>query len=634
MIRVFRNFISVVRFTMDASGVTRAMGVSGAAIIIAVLSASPLAAEGDGVTAHGIAMHGDLKYPAGFQNFDYVNPDALKGGSVKLAATGSFDNLNGFIVKGVSAAGVDFIYDTLLSSSADEPFSEYGLLAETVTVPDDRSWIEFNLRPEARWHDGMPVTPEDVIWTFNTLLEKGQPFYRFYYGSVVKVEKTGDRSVKFSFIPGENRELPLIIGQLTVLPKHYWETRAFDKTTLEPPLGSGPYRIKEVDAGRSIVVERVADYWGKDLGVNRGFNNFDTIRYDYYRDTNVMLEAFKAGAFDYRSENSSKAWATEYDIPAVANGFMKKETIEHERSSGMQGFVFNARRDKFKDKRVREALTHAFDFEWSNAHLFYGQYARTRSYFDNSELAATGRPSPEELALLEPYRGRLPNEVFTEEYNPPQSDGSGNIRTNLRTASKLLREAGWEVKDGKRVNTETGETLDFEILLISPLFERIALPFAQNLEKLGVKASIRTVDTAQYVRRMDTYDFDVIVSTFGQSLSPGNEQRSYWGSGVANMEGGRNYIGINDPVVDALIEKVIAAPDRPALVTATRALDRVLQWGQWLVPHWHIKYDRIAFWNKFGRPDVTPVQGNQFLAWWVDPAKEIALKNKQSSSGN
>lgn len=602
-------------------------------VLAGVALTAPASAQDDATPAHGIAMHGDLKYPADFTHFDYVNPDAPKGGHIKLGAMGSFDSLNNFIVKGVSAAGVGFIYDTLLTSSADEPFSEYGLLAETVTVPEDRSWVEFTLRAEARWHDGKPITPDDVIWTFNTLVEKGQPFYRFYYGSVEKVEKTGERSVRFDFAPGENRELPLIIGQITVLPKHYWETREFDKTTLEPPLGSGPYRIKEVDAGRAITVERVADYWGKDLGVNKGQNNFGTIRYDYYRDTNVMLEAFKAGAFDYRSENSSKAWATEYDIPAVDDGFMKKDTIEHQRSSGMQGFAFNTRRARFKDPRVRQALAHAFDFEWSNARLFYGQYARTRSFFDNSELAATGLPSPEELALLEPYRGKIPEDIFTAEYNPPESDGSGNIRKNLRKASKLLRDAGWEVKDGKRVNVETGEVLDFEVLLISPLFERIVLPFAQNLEKLGVKVSVRTVDTAQYVRRLDTYDFDVIVSTFGQSLSPGNEQRSYWGSTSVNMEGGRNYLGISDPVVDELIEKIIAAPDRAALVTATRALDRVLQWGHWLVPHWHIKYDRIAYWNKFGRPDITPVQGNQFMAWWIDDAKAEALKNR-TSSGN
>jgi len=602
-------------------------------VVIAVAS-FPVLAQEKTATTHGIAMHGDLKYAATFRNFDYVDPDAPKGGNVKLAATGTFDSLNSFIVKGSPAAGVGFIYDTLLTSSDDEPFSEYGLLAESITVPDDRAWIEFHLRPEARWHDGVPVTPEDVIWTFNTLLEKGQPFYRFYYGSVASVEKTGERSVKFKFSPGENRELPLIIGQLTVLPKHYWESREFDKTTLEPPLGSGPYRIKEVDPGRAIVVERVADYWGKDLPVKQGFNNFETIRYDYYRDSNVMLEAFKAKAYDYRSENSSKAWATEYDIPAVEDGWLKKETVEHHRSSGMQGFVFNTRQNKFTDKRVRQALAYGFDFEWSNKHLFYGQYARTRSYFDNSELAAIGLPSPEELVLLEPYRGQIPDEVFTAEYNPPQSDGSGNIRKNLRAASKLLRDAGWEIKDGKRTNVATGEILDFEILLISPLFERIVLPFAKNLEKLGVAVTVRTVDTAQYVRRMDTYDFDVIVSTFGQSLSPGNEQRSYWGSAAATMEGGRNYLGISDPVIDKLIEHVIAAPDRKALVTATRALDRVLQWGQWLVPHWHIKYDRIAFWNKFGRPAITPSHGNQFMAWWIDADKEMALENKLSPSGN
>jgi len=602
------------------------------AIGTAFLSA-PTFAQDSGVTSHGIAMHGDLKYPADFAHFDYVNPDAPKGGHIKLGAMGSFDSLNSFIVKGVSAAGVGFIYDTLLTSSADEPFSEYGLLAETVTVPDDRSWVEFSLRPEARWHDGMPITPADVIWTFNTLLEKGQPFYRFYYGSVEKVEQTGDRSVRFIFTPGENRELPLIIGQFTVLPKHYWETREFDKTTLEPPLGSGPYRIKEVDAGRSITVERVEDYWAKDLAVNQGQNNFDTIRYDYYRDSNVMREAFKAAAFDYRSENSSKAWATEYDTPAVLDGRLKKETIEHRRSSGMQGFVFNTRRDVFKDKRVRQALGFAFDFEWSNKNLFYGQYSRTRSYFDNSELAATGLPSTEELALLEPYRGRIPDEVFTSEFHPPKSDGSGNIRKNLRQASKLLRESGWEIKDGKRVNMETGEALEFEVLLVSPLFERIVLPFSKNLEKLGVAVNIRTVDTAQYQRRVDTYDFDMIVGTFGQSLSPGNEQRSFWGSQNVSMEGGRNYMGINDPVIDELIETIIAAPNRDALVTAVRALDRVLQWGHWLIPQFHSKSDRIAYWDKFGRPDIIPTRGNQFMTWWIDNAKAEALRNR-TSSGN
>ncbi|NQV99529.1 MAG: ABC transporter substrate-binding protein [Rhodospirillales bacterium] len=582
--------------------------------------------------AHGVAMHGTLKYPAGFTHFDYVNPDAPKGGMVRLGAQGTFDSFNSFIVKGNPAAGLGFIYDNLMASSADEAFTEYGLLAESVSMPEDRSWVAFTLRKEARWHDGKPVTVEDVIWTFNTLITKGSPFYRFYYGNVSEVVKTGERTVRFNFKPGENRELPLIIGQFTILPKHYWEGREFDKTTLEPPLGSGPYKIEKFEAGRAITFKRVEDWWGKDLAVNKGQYNFDRIRYDYYRDGTIALEAFKAGEFDYRAENSSKSWATAYKIPYVDEGLIKLEEISHDRSSGMQGYVFNTRRSLFKDRAVREALAYAFDFEWSNKNLFYGQYTRTRSYFDNSELAATGLPGPDEMAILEPFRGRIPDEVFTTEYNPPKNETPGKIRANLRTASKILTDAGWVIKDKRRVNAETGQELAFEILLNSPISERIVLPYAKNLERLGVTATVRTIDTSQYQRRMDTHDFDMVIGGFGQSLSPGNEQRDFWGSQAADIEGGRNIIGIKDPVIDELIEKIIAAPDRKQLVTTVKALDRVLQWGHWLVPNFHSTYDRIAYWNKFGRPDITPIQGNQFLAWWVDPAKENLLKSKLSSA--
>ena len=586
----------------------------------------------EGVKSHGLAMHGDLKYPANFKNFSYTNPNAPKGGTVRLNAVGTYDSFNSFIVKGNGAAGVGFIYDNLMHGSADEAFSQYGQLAESVETPPDRSWVAFTLRPEARWHDGKKVTVDDVIWTFNTLVAKGTPFYRFYYGSVASVVKTGPRTVRFNFKSGENRELPLILGQLTVLPKHYWEKRDFTKTTLEPPLGSGPYKIDKFEPGRSVTLKRVKNWWGRDIPVNRGQYNFDTIRYDYYRDSTVALLAFKAGEYDYRTENSSKAWATAYKTPNVEKGFIKKVEINHNRSSGMQAFVFNTRRDMFKDKLVRQALAYAFDFEWSNKNLFYGQYARTRSYFDNSELAATGTPQGDELKLLEKFRGRIPDEVFTQEYNPPKSDGSGNVRENLRVASRLLTKAGWVIKGRKRVHEKTGKPLEFEVLLVSPLFERIVLPFAKNLEKLGVKLNVRTVDPSQYRRRLDTYDFDVIVGGAGQSLSPGNEQRSYWGSTSADIEGGRNYIGIKDPVIDELVEKVIAAPDRKALVTSVRALDRALQWGHWLIPHWHAKYDRVAYWDKFGRPKITPIQGNQFLAWWVDAKKDEALKSKLSSA--
>ena len=430
------------------------------ALVSAVVAAEP-------EPVHGIAMHGDLKYGPDFRHFNYVNPDAPKGGTVRLGTIGSFDSLNPFIVKGQAAAGLGQIYDTLLISSADEPFTEYGQLAESIRVPDDRSWVEFTLRAEARFHDGEQVGVDDVIWSFNTLLEKGTPFYRFYYGNVAEVSQTGERSVRFDFKPGENRELPLILGQIPILPKHYWADKEFDRTTLDAPLGSGAYRIGKVDPGRSITYERVEDYWGQDIPVNKGQNNFDTLIYEYYRDTTVALEAFKAGAFDYRTENSSKAWASEYDVPAVRDGRLIKAEIEHNRTAGMQGFAFNTRRDMFKDKRVRQALTYAFDFEWSNENLFYGQYHRTRSYFDNSGLSATGLPGDDELALLEPFREQLPQEVFTEEYNPPTTEGQRGLRGNLRIAGKLLTDAGWVIENKQRVNAETGEPLSFEVLLVN-----------------------------------------------------------------------------------------------------------------------------------------------------------------------
>lgn len=600
-------------------------------VAIGVLALTPAHAD-DPKPQHGIAMHGDLKYGPDFKHFDYVNPNAPKGGQIRLGALGGFDSLNPFIVKGNPAGGASFVYDTLLTSSADEAFSEYGLLAKTVRTPEDRSWVEFTLRDEARWHDGKPITADDVIFSFNTLVEKGQPFYRFYYGSVERAVKIGPKTVRFDFKPGENRELPLILGQLSVLPKHYWETREFDATTLEPPLGSGPYRVKNVDANRSIVLERVKDYWGKDLPVNIGINNFDVIEFEYYRDSQVAIEAFTGGRFDFRRENSSKAWATAYDVPAVKKGLIKLEEFDHDRPAGMQGFAYNMRRDIFKDPKVREALAYAFDFEWSNKNLFYGQYKRTRSYFENSELAATGLPSEAELKLLEPYRGEIPDEVFTKEYNPPKSDGSGNIRSNLRIGSKMLRDAGWVIKDGVRVNEKTGKKLEFEVLLVSPLFERIVLPFAKNLEKLGVTARVRTVETAQYQRRTDTFDYDMIVGSWGQSLSPGNEQRDFWSSDAADREGSRNATGIKSEVVDALIEKVISAPDREALITACRALDRVLQWHHLVIPHFHAGYDRIAYWDKFGQPKVTPTRGTQFLTWWVVPEKAAAISNARTGA--
>ncbi len=588
-----------------------------ALVMLATTTVGHTAEPSDSVT-HGIAMHGNPKYSADFKHFDYVNPSASKGGQVVLGAIGGFDSFNGFIVKGETADGLGNIYDSLTIASADEAFTRYGLLAESMEMPEDRSWIIFNLRREARWHDGKPVTADDVIFTFNIQRQHGTPQFRFYYASVTKVEKLDEHRVRFSFKPGENRELPLIVSELTILPKHYWENRDFSKTTLEPPLSSGPYRVKEFEPNRFVTYERVPDYWGKDLPVRLGHNNFSLIRYDYYRDQTVQLEAFKSGDIDYRLENSSKNWATSYKVPAVEEGRLIREEIPHNRTTGMQGFVYNTRRAKFKDPRVRQALGYAFDFEWSNKNLFYDQYTRTRSYFDNSELAAVDLPSAAELEILAPYRGRIPPEVFTREYSPPKTDGSSNLRKNLRQAILLLKSAGWDFKEKRLVNTQTGEAMTIEFLLVSPLFERIVLPFSRNLKRLGIKARVRTVDTAQYIKRLETFDFDAIVTTFGQSLSPGNEQRFYWGSAAVDIPGSRNYIGVRDPVIDELIETLIAAPDRKGLITRTRALDRVLQWGHYLTPHWHIPFDRLAYWNKFHRPEITPMRGAQFDTWWIE----------------
>lgn len=603
--------------------------ILGAAIASVLISFSPVSAQTD--ASHGIAMHGDLKYPAGFTHFDYVNPDAPKGGELRSWASGGFDTFNPFIIKGRAAGGIGLLFESLMVSSADEPFSKYGLLAESIEMPEDRSWITFTLRADARWHDGKPVTVDDVIWSFETLKEKGQPLYRYYYANVETPVKTGERTVKFTFTGGVNRELPLIVGEAPVLPKHYWESRDFEATTLEPPLGSGPYRILSFEPDREIVYERFKDYWGADHPTQKGQWNFDRIRYDYYRDSTVAIEALKSGAFDYRLENSAKDWATAYDVPAVRDGRLVKSTFEHNRTAGMQGFVMNQRRDIFKDPDVRQALSYAFDFEWSNKALFYGQYVRTRSYFDNSELAARGLPEGRVLEILEPYRGRIPDEVFTTVFDPPKTDGSGNIRQNLRVALRLLGEAGWTVDPNtkKLTNEATGRPMAFEILLVSPLFERIALPYTANLKRLGIEASVRTVDSSQYKERIDRFDFDMIVGSFGQSASPGNEQREFWGSASAERDGSRNVTGVRNTVVDELIEKVVSASDRDELVNTVRTLDYVLQWQHLVVPQWHIPYDRYVYWDRFGRPETVPDSGVQVFSWWIDPAKDAALPQLQ-----
>jgi microcin C transport system substrate-binding protein len=601
-----------------------------AATLAVILPILPLQADQAPEPRHGASMYGELKYGPDFTHFDYANPDAPKGGTLTLSAIGGFDNLNQFILKGNNADGLGLLYDTLTVGDLDEPFSEYGLVAQSIQMPEDRSWVIFTLRPEARFQDGTPITVEDVIWTLETLKTKGHPFYRAYYANIVKAEKVGDRQVKMIFDGKMNRELPLIAGQMPVLPKHYYEKVEFDKTTLTPPLGSGPYRIKRVDPGRTIVYERDPSYWGAKLPVNSGRNNFDEIRYEYYRDANVALEAFKAGNFDVQIENNSKDWATAYTGPAFDRRLIVREEIPNQRGTGMQGFVYNTRRAMFKDPRVRAALAYAFDFEWTNQNLFYGQYQRTESYFSNSELASSGLPSEAELKLLNPYRDQLPKEVFTKEYQAPSSKGT-DLRHNLRIGLEMLREAGWEVQNGRLVNKQTGQPLAFEILLVQPAFERIVGPFVQNLKRLGIDARIRTVDTAQYQNRLNDFDFDMIVGSWGESQSPGNEQRDYWGSRAADTRGSRNLAGIQSPVIDALIDKIIQAPTREDLVTATHALDRVLLWDHYVIPHWHITYDRVAYWDKFVRPKINPKYGIDLFAWWIDPVKLAALGKRGSN---
>lgn len=573
------------------------------------------------VVSSSIAMHGQTKYGADFTHFDYVNPDAPKGGTMHLSGPETFDNLNQFITKGISAKGLKLIYQTLLTKSEDEPFSMYGALAETIEVPKDRSWIIFNLRPEAKWHDGKPVTADDVVWTFNTIMAKGLPQYKAYYASVEKVEALDKRRVKFIFNQAGNLELPLIVGELAILPKHYWAGRDFEATTLDKPLGSGPYKVGKVNPGRSIEYVRVKNWWADNLPVYKGRFNFDRIVFDYYRDQNITLEAFFAGEFDFHQEYTAKLWATAYDAPPVVDGRIKKQTVKNEIPQGMQAFVMNLRRPVFQDIAVRKAIAYAFDFEWSNKQFAYGAYDRTRSFFQNSEMAATGLPEGRELEILEQFRDRLPEAVFTEEYNPPKTKGYGNNRENLKAAIKLLEEAGYQIgKDGLRVDPKTGAPLEFEFVVANTnaAFERWFGPWKKNMQRIGIKANIRVVDAAQYINMILAFDYDMIVSSWPQSTSPGNEQREYWGSDRADMSGSRNFIGLKDPVVDELIELIVTAPSREELVIRCRALDRILQAGWYVVPNWHLAAWRIAYWNKFEKPKTqAPYDLGYIDTWWA-----------------
>ena len=588
-------------------------------VLPALLCCFTVPALADG---HGLSLYDEPRYAHDFEHFDYVNPDAPAGGQIRLAAIGTFDSLNAFIMRGNPATGLGRVYDTLTVGSDDEPFSIYGLLAERIELADDRSWVRFHLREEARFHDGEPVTANDVVFSFETLRTEGHPNFRLYYADVEHVEAEGTHRVRFDLGGGENRELALIVGQLPVLPRHYWEEREFNRTTLEPPLGSGPYRVARVDQGRQITYERVQDYWGRDLPVNRGRFNVDRIRFDYYRDMDVAVEAIKAGAYDLRVENIARNWATAYDTSAVRDGRMRLVEIPHERPTGMQAFVLNTRQERFSDPRVREALSYAFDFESTNEAIFYGAYTRTESFFSNSELASSGPPSAAELAILEPYREQLPARVLEDAYRAPRTDGDGGIRGNLRRALGLLREAGWEVRDGRLVNAATGEPMRFTFLMRDQGFNRVIERYRPNLERLGIESSVRIVDDSQYQNRMNAFDFDVTVLVLPQSRSPGNEQRSYWTCEAAETPGSRNFAGICDPVVDALVSDLIAAGDRETLVNTTRALDRVLLAGHYMIPHWHTRSDRIVYWDRYAYPETPSGDGFDVDLWWQVPGAE------------
>jgi microcin C transport system substrate-binding protein len=582
---------------------------------------------------HGLSLFGDLKYPADFKHFDYVNPNAPKAGTVRLLATGTFDNFNVVIsgLKGQLAVGLGFIYNQLMSLPFDEVGTQYGLLADAVTRPDDFSSATYRIRPEAKWHDGRPVTPEDVIFSLQAWKDNS-PFMGAYYSHVTKAEKTGDREVTFTFDGPGNRELPQIVGELEVLPKHWWEgkdangkQRDISATTLEPPLGCGPYRIKQFEPARTIVYERVKDYWGKDLPVNVGTGNFDEIRFIYLRDTTVALEAFKGDNADFRTENSAKDWALSYNFPAVTEKRVIKEEFPIRSSGLMQAFAFNIRRDKFTDPRVRRAFNYALDFEEMNKQLFFGQYKRINSYFDGTELASSGLPEGEELAILEPLRDKVPPEVFATAYTNPVGGSPTAMRNNMREGLKLLRDAGWAIdeKTQKLANQKTGEPFTVELLADQPVYERINLFYKPGLERLGVAVTIRTIDDAQYENRMRSRDFDIIIHSWRQSLSPGNEQRGYWGSAAADQPGSQNYIGIKNPAVDALIERIIFAKSRAELVAATKSLDRVLLWNHYVVPQWNYPFQRTARWDRFGHPENMPKYGAAAFPtiWWWDAEK-------------
>lgn len=569
--------------------------------------------------SHALSMYGDFKYPVEFTHFDYVNPNAPKGGAFKQATIGSFDSLNPFIVKGNAANGIGMIYDSLLKQSYDEPFTGYALIASSVKVADDFSSVSFKINPKARFHDGKAIQADDVKFSFELLIEKGSPHFRSYYADVKKVVVVSPLQVTFYFTETGNRELPLIVGQIPIFPEHFWSDKNFSKTDLTIPLGSGAYQIKKFKAGKRITYQRVSDYWAADLPVNKGLYNFDKMVFDYYRDDGVAFEAFKSGAFDYRLESSAKRWATGYKGSLFESGKIVTGNISDKTPQGMQGFWFNLRKDKFKEREVREAITLLFDFEWANKTLFYGSYTRINSFYSGSELSTGNIISDAENKILLPYQDQLADSVF-QPFSLPVTKGDGNVRDQMRRAVKLFEKAGYQLKDSK-MQDKNGKQFEFEFLLHSKDFERVVHPFRQNLQRIGIKTSIRLVDVSQFINRVNNFDFDLLSLRKGQSISPGNEQLSFWGCGSRMELGTSNWSGVCSPVIDSLVQELITTESREALVNTTKALDRVLLNEYMVIPQWHLPAYRIAYWDKFSHPIISPIYDLGLSTWWSTEAE-------------
>lgn len=581
---------------------------------------------------HAITLFGEPKYKAGFKHFDYVNPNAPKGGTFKMAYTAIFDSLNPFILKGVPAPGMSSVYMTLMVASADEPQSMYPGIAEAVRLDPERKWMDFRLNSKARFDDATPVTTDDVIFSFHALKEKGHPVYRLHYKGVEEIEALSNRVVRFHFAENPHRELPITMAGMPVLSKAYFSKVPFEKTSLELPLGNGPYRVKSVKPGRSITFERVKNWWGENLAISRGNNNFDIMRYDVFRDDVVALEAIKSGQIDYYEEYIARNFATAYNIPAVARGDLLKLLIPHKIPRGMQAFMFNARRDKFADSRTREAVALTMDYEWMNKRIFYDAYTRSRSFFGATPFEAKGTPSNDELALLEPFREQLPPALFEEEFNIPKTNGTGFSRDLLIRAQALLNEAGWVMKDGKRTNAKTGEVFTVEFLMRQRTFERVVAIMRKNLTKLGIDSTFRYVDDSQYQKRVDARDFDIVSIWWNNGLHyPGSEQYAFWHSSQADKKGSNNIGGIQNPAVDALVEEIAEAKTLEELTPAGRALDRVLSWEYYVIPHWHLNSWRVVHWDKFGKPEIIPDYAVGSAGWWM---KDTAMSGRASRGAN